>query len=343
MRTERSEVSSPKAIVSGFDLSGYDDLHVFDINLVAKLWYCSEHVVDLEEAQESKITPYILKLEAGIQNGQLEMEFLHQDLLSKDGIIRLTRFNLMHFFRTFQIDLPDFLLSAGARDLKYDVQRVVKAKAGTGAGNSFKRLGDGWLVSMEDAETVIIKDSIGMSYIHQLLKTPYNPHDKTHVVQHYYSVFPAPAIQSSSKEFSKMDSETQKALGMSARVSFSGGGEMAKMVDPKTIKQVRARKKEIQEELNQLLPNQNEELEISLTGELFGLDHYLNMVTDRNGNIRKDQQIEGKIRISFQKAVKASIDNIRKSSPFIADHLSKSITCGWNPFYLPPYQMDWTL
>jgi len=105
-------VSQPKAELIKMTFSDYDQLHLFNITLAAMLWHCSENnCANLEELQDSKVQPYVLKLEAGIENGLLEMDEHHQELLKKDGIIRLTRFNLVQFFHRFQHEPPTFLMS----------------------------------------------------------------------------------------------------------------------------------------------------------------------------------------------------------------------------------------
>jgi hypothetical protein len=96
------------------DFTSWDKLQEFDIETAAKLWFASVNNVNLNEVPPPEHNPYYHRLAVGIDKDQLKIEDGHLDL-AEQGIVRLTRFNLMKFFNASVECIPAFLLPQGYR------------------------------------------------------------------------------------------------------------------------------------------------------------------------------------------------------------------------------------
>ena len=97
------------------DFSNWNNVHEFDIETAAKLWFVSDNNVEMSDVPSPEDNPYYHRLAVAIRNNQLKIADAH---LPMDGPAILTRWNLIQLFEDINEYIPIFL-----RPLEY--QRLV--------------------------------------------------------------------------------------------------------------------------------------------------------------------------------------------------------------------------
>ncbi|RJP67893.1 MAG: hypothetical protein C4532_13810 [Candidatus Abyssobacteria bacterium SURF_17] len=203
----------------------------------------------------------------------------------------------------------------------------------TAKGNVFCKEGEYWTVTYA-GETHRYRDSRGMQYIGYLLAHPQKVIKALDLVHEVQGVV---APTSAQMPYEKMDKEILTEEGLT-----KGRLSEQKILDKKALKQIRQRKAE----LNQLLeevrwkdPEQVGEIE----RELESIEKALRETTTITNRSRTFSDSQEKARKAVWNAIDRCLDNIKKDNEALFAHLKNALNLGKTICYSPDSPVDWTL
>jgi len=198
-----------------------------------------------------------------------------------------------------------------------------------------------WELCFDHSEPFYIKDRLGLNYIHHLLSHPNRPINVIELRNHY------------SKTSDQVQGSIEKALDH----DFEEGGlpnidghMEEKVLDDRTMNDIRVRIKEIAEDIRVLREdgfNDDSELIQEKLDKMNALKDYGSAGTDKYGKLRTITIGIERARKSVQKAISESlqlIDQHDNRHTFFG-YLKKSIETGNQCLYKPPHHNppDWSL
>ncbi len=179
--------------------------------------------------------------------------------------------------------------------------------------NIFQRDGRIWILRYKGKEPFPMKDSVGMRYISQLLKSPHHPFHPTQLA-------------------SSIDSEIV-AQSMTEEISTKGPREKDLKPDRRTLADYKKGLEILREKLAEAESiEEKEEL-----GEK--IKHVRDLITKQRFNDVDPQ--DNKASNAVRNAIKRTINEIQRHDAELGEHLSKSIDTGLNTLYRPSKETSW--
>lgn len=195
--------------------------------------------------------------------------------------------------------------------LEVDLVRAAVAAASTG-GNAFRRRGDYWELSF-DGQTILLRDTVGLSYIARLLIEPNRD---------------IPAI-----------TLLAARAGVDPLVPTGSRGEI---LDEAARENYRRRYVDLQQELEAAEKNNDVGQIAKLQSEIEQLTNELARATGLGGRNRKHSDAE-RTRIAVTMAIHRSISGITQRHAAMGKHLSSAISTGIACRYAPDRKIEWRL
>ncbi|MBA7675483.1 hypothetical protein ES703_83718 [subsurface metagenome] len=194
------------------------------------------------------------------------------------------------------------------------------------AKNVFKKDGDFWQVAYQSNGTTTIKDSKGMSYIARLLEKPNEP------------------IAALSLANPKSDTKLMiQGKAVENDTVSSDSGKPQEIIDKDTLQSCQKRIIDIKNELADAEKNNDLAAQERLEAEKEQILSELNAALNLRGESRSFTDNLDKARKAVTNAIKRALENIKKHSMPLYQHLNNSIQRGINFAYKPDRQTNWQL
>jgi len=210
-------------------------------------------------------------------------------------------------------------------------------------GDYFFKDGDNWFISINGEQASNLRDMIGMNYI-EILFT--KPRKEIHAINLERSIRSSPYKskyeqaewnpQITEDDINKKDvSPFESATKLTGMNKNTGVGTSEPVITMEQLKAISACIKSLNDNLKEVIRVADKEKEEELSGKIAALEDYLNSNTF-NGKIKLTTLPEvEKARQNVQKAIKASIKNIKNKNKAIGEHLEFSICTGQLCSYRP--------
>jgi len=197
----------------------------------------------------------------------------------------------------------------------------------SGSENKFRREGKVWRLSF-DGKQAVLNHLVGLIYIQEIL------------------VSKAPIISSTELVAAAADPLPEGTPVITNRreleLEGSGTGYRGSVSDGKTVRECRARRKEIELEQAEAEEDGNCEAYDVLDHEAKKIDEYLRGALGLGGRLRDAPAENENVRKNVEKAIRRAREAIAEVHPSLAEHLRDSIDVGGNCAYLADPRPNWT-
>lgn len=213
-------------------------------------------------------------------------------------------------------DLLDIIVKNNLEDSKY----------------IFKHMNDIWVVVYEGKPTMV-KDSLGMKYIEQLIKYKHEQLEWTALHN---------AVKGTNQELIDPDTASEDvsdgydlSQGMSKRI-YAG----------KSKKWLKSQIENLTEDLKEANENRNHEKADKLKDDIEAVKKYVLDTYRSDGTLKENAKDTDKMINGIKAAIKRAVRDIEIGLPDLGNHLNNFIVLKWQrskPGYFPPVDLNWVL
>jgi len=232
-------------------------------------------------------------------------------------------------------------------DLSSVTPKGVDKGAIDGKENTIEIRGEIWTINFGGA-SVPLKHRKGLEYIKVLLQTP----NKDVSIHDLHSIVNVPAVDREEAKLKlkeleynaeSQSEELQYDADSQSGVSIGGLGDAGPVTDERSIKEYKARLKELPELIEDANARGDTKKQTELEGQQDWLINYLATVLNIKGKPRKDVDSDDKLRKAILRAITLARIEIQKRHPGLADHFKQNIETGSKCRYRPPEGVRWRI
>jgi hypothetical protein len=221
------------------------------------------------------------------------------------------------------------------RELK-SIPKETKKK--TSQQYEFSLNGEFWIITYE-GETANLKNTIGLQYIHCLLKRPVIDFTPTQLVDKVSTVTPD-AYRRSEEQQENKSAEDSSAGKVPDGIPFG------QVLTDEAREDLLKRYKELKSDLEDDTETKYDEEIVEIKNEMKQIMKSLNASINKDGKSRSFADITERNRRSVSKAIKESLDKIKDTKngiPALGKHFDIALKSGTSCFYKPEKPIPWHL